>query len=137
VNPQNPQLPDFVGLFVFLAGFVFPDEAAAVFGPYMAIVAASTLGASFATIRRVKTTRGAALLFFLRATGFALVVSVPLANQLSAYYPSLTVRASLALVAFLVGLVGDDWPALIRWIAYAVSQRAMRALGLTSKDDKP
>ena len=133
---QTPQVTDFVGLFIFLAGFIFPDEAAAVFGPYMAIVAASTLGASFATIRREKTTRTAALFFFVRATGFALVASVPLANQLSAYYPSVPVRASLALVAFLVGLVGDDWPALIRWIAFFVSRRAMQALGLTRKDDK-
>jgi hypothetical protein len=132
----TPQITDFVGLFIFLASLVFPEEAAAIFGPYMAIVAASTLGASFATIRRVKTTRTAAIVFFVRATGLALIVSVPLAQELSRYYPTLPVRAGVTIVAFLVGIIGDDWPKILRFAAFFIRQKVKQGLDLP-KDKEP
>lgn len=129
MNPQ-PNITDAVGLAIIIIGYVFPREAAAIFGPYLVIVAAATLGASWATIRRTPGGRVDAIFFFVRVVGLALLVSVTAAQLLSAYYEAVTVRASLAGVAFAVGIVGDDWPSVLRWAASkafgAITRRATK-----------
>lgn len=131
MTPQT-NITDTVGLAVFIVGYVFPDEAAQLFGPYLVIFAAATLGASWATIRRESLTRLGAILFFARVIGLALLVSVPIAQHLSMYYQGATVRATLAFVAFAVGVIGDDWPNVIRIIII----RSLGAFGLRSKTEK-
>ena len=110
---SQTSITDIVGLCVFLAALLFSNEAAAVLGPYMVIVIASSIGASFALARREKTTRTAALWFFTRVNGLAVLLTVGLAAAASAYQPGLHERVLLAPIALLVGFIGDDWPKLL------------------------
>ena len=108
-------ITDVIGLFVLISTAVFSAEAAAIIGPYMAIVVAAAIGASFSLAKREKTTRVSALWFFLRVCGLAVVVAGGLSALLAKFHPVLTERALLAPVAFIIGLVGDEWPSVVRW----------------------
>jgi uncharacterized membrane protein YiaA len=108
---------DVVGLFVFFSTIMFGREAAAIIGPYVVIVVTAAVGASFSLIRREKATRTNAVFFFLRVCGLATMVTVGLSALLAGAHPSLTERALLAPIAFLIGLVGDNWPEVIGWFA--------------------
>lgn len=106
MNQQS--IVDVVGLFVFIAAMIFSNEVAAVVGPYMVIVVAATLGASFKVARREKTTRASAVLFFLRVVGMAVILTVALALVLNSYRPDLSPRVTVAPIALLIGFI--DWP---------------------------
>ena len=108
-------ITDVIGLFVLISTAVFSAEAAAIIGPYMAIVVAAAIGASFSLAKREKTTRVSALWFFLRVCGLAVVVAGGLSALLAKFHPVLTERALLAPVAFIIGLVGDEWGSVGRW----------------------
>jgi hypothetical protein len=108
-----PTIPDAIGFGVFLASLVYAPAVAAVVGPYIVIVLASIIGASFAVKRREKTTRLAALVYFLRVAGLAVLVTVSIASAASSYYNSLTERVLITPVALIVGAIGDDWRALL------------------------
>lgn len=112
---SQPSITDIVGLFVFMAALLFSNEAANVVGPYMAIITAAAIGASFALGRRDKSTRVGAVWFFFRVCGLAALVTVGIATVAAAYHPNLSERALIAPVGFLLGLVGDDWPAIALW----------------------
>ena len=124
---QQP-VADVVGLFTLIAAFAFSNEVAAVVGPYMVIVIASAIGASFALARRKRTTRGAALFFFVRVVGLAVVLTVGAATMASTYRPDLQERLLLAPIALVVGFIGDGWPAVLRklislfWVAVDASR---------------
>lgn len=114
---QQPSITDVVGLFVFIATLLFSAEVAAVVGPYMVIITASAIGASFSLKRRDKSSRRSALWFFFRVCGLATLLTVAVSALVAGYHPGLTERVLLAPVAFLVGLAGDDWPAIGAWAA--------------------
>lgn len=121
MNAQHPSITDIVGLCVFIATLLFSAEVAEVVGPYLVIITASAIGASFSLKRREKSTRTSAILFFLRVCGLAALLTVGVSAMVAGYYPSLTERVLLAPVAFIVGLVGDDWPAIGWWVVAKVS----------------
>jgi hypothetical protein len=99
-----------------LASLVFGPEAAIYIGPYVVILLASTVGASFALSRRVRTGRSSALWFFLRTNALAIMLTVGVAGAISSYTPWLPERVLIAPVAFFVGFVGDDWPSIFTWL---------------------
>lgn len=108
-------ITDVIGLFVLISTAIFSAEVSAIIGPYMAIVVAAAIGASFSLAKREKTTRVSALWFFLRVCGLAVVVAGGLSALLAKFHPVLTERALLAPVAFIIGLVGDEWSSVVRW----------------------
>lgn len=112
--------PDAIGFGIFLAGLVYAPSVAAVVGPYVVIVLASVLGASFAVKRREKTTRLGALLYFLRVAGVAVLVTVSVASAVSSYYDNLTERVLITPIALIVGAVGDDWGDFLRKIVRVI-----------------
>jgi hypothetical protein len=120
MNSSPPGIPDAIGFGVFLAGFVYAPSVAAVVGPYIMIVLASVVGASFATKRREKTTRTAALFYFLRVAGLAVLVTVSIASVASSYYDNLTERVLITPIALIVGAIGDDWPKLLQKIVRVI-----------------
>lgn len=105
---------DAVGLGIFLAGLVYAPNVAAVVGPYIVIVLAAIIGASFALKRREKTSRLAALFYFLRIAGVAVLGTVSVASIGSAYHESLSERVLIIPVAFMIGAIGDEWPRFLR-----------------------
>jgi uncharacterized membrane protein YiaA len=120
MNGQS-SVTDVVGFFVFLAAIIFSKEVAAVIGPYMLIIAAAAVGASFALIRQQKTTRVRAVGYFARVCGAAVILSGLCAYGVALLYPALSERSLLAPVSFAIGLVGNDWGALGMWAARKVS----------------
>lgn len=110
MTPQ--QTPDIVALLIFLGALIFGAEVAAVVGPYVAIIAAAALGASFALSRREKTTRAEAMKFFAQVVGLALLVTVGLTQIAQSYYPTLHERMLLVPVALIIGYIGDGWPGI-------------------------
>ncbi|MGJ7533960.1 MULTISPECIES: hypothetical protein [unclassified Variovorax] len=109
---QQP-LADIVALGVLIAATVFSREAAEVIGPYLVIVVASAIGASFALARREKSTRGRALWFFTRVVGLAVILTVGAAAAVNVFRPDLAPRVLLAPIALLIGFIGDGWPRLL------------------------
>lgn len=116
----SPSITDAVGFGIFLAGLVYAPGVAAVVGPYIVIIVASVIGASFAVKRREKTTRLAAAWYFLRVAGLAMLGTVSLASWASTYYEGWTERALITPVALIIGAVGDDWPQLLRAIVRGI-----------------
>lgn len=112
---QSPSITDVVGLGIFLAGLVYSPEVASIVGPYLVIIVAAVVGASFALKRREKTTRLSALWYFMRVSGLAVIGTVSLAAMFSSYYDNLTERILIAPVALTIGAIGDDFPAVARW----------------------
>ena len=104
---QQP-VADIVALFTLIAALIFSNEVAGIVGPYMVIVVAATLGASFKVARREKSTRTSAVLFFLRVVGMAVIFTAGFAAALNAYRPDLSPRVTVAPIALLIGFV--DWP---------------------------
>lgn len=109
---QQP-LADIVALAILIAAAVFSRAVAEVVGPYLVIVVASAIGASFALARREKSTRGRALWFFTRVVGLAVLLTVGAAAGVSAVRPDLAPRTLLAPIALLIGFIGDGWPRLL------------------------
>jgi len=121
MNMQQPSITDIVGVFMFIATLLFSADVAQVVGPYLVIITASAIGASFSLKRREKSTRTSAILFFTRVCGLAALLTVGVSAVVAGYHPSLSERVLLAPVAFIVGLVGDDWPAIASWAVGKVS----------------
>jgi uncharacterized membrane protein YiaA len=110
MTPQ--QTPDIIALLIFLGALIFGPEVAAVVGPYVAIIAAAALGASFALSRREKTTRTDAAKFFAQVVGLAVLITVGLTQVAQAYYPALHGQVLLVPVALIIGYIGDGWPGI-------------------------
>lgn len=118
---NQPSITDVVGLFVLIAAALFSSEVAAVVGPYMVIVVASSIGASFALARRDKSTRTSAVLFFARVCGLAVLITAAASAGVAAYHPNLSERVLIAPLAFLIGLAGDNWPEIAFWAGRKVN----------------
>ena len=129
----SPGITDAVGLGILLAGLVYSPSVAAVVGPYIVIILASVIGASFAVRRRDKTTRLAAAWYFSRVAGRAVLLTSGVASWASGYYDGWSERALIAPVALAIGAIGDDWPALLQWFL----KKTLAGIDLLRGGDKP
>lgn len=118
----SSSVTDIVGVFVILAAWMFSPELAAVLGPYLLVVVAASIGASFSLARREKTRRSYAVWYFARVCGLAVLLTVGTSVILSGLHPSLSERALIAPVALLIGFVGDDLPAVLRWAGAKINK---------------
>lgn len=112
---SGPGMTDAVGLGIFLASLIYAPNVAAIIGPYIVIILASVIGASFALKRREKTTRLAAVWYFGRVAGLAILLTGALASWASTQYDGWSERALIAPIALFLGSVGDDYPKLFQW----------------------
>lgn len=126
---NQPGFTDVIGLFVFISAAIFSADVAAVIGPYVAIVVAAAIGASFSLARRQRSTRMEAIGFFLRICGLAVLIAGALAAAIAQFHPALTERALLAPAAFGIGLVGDRWREVGRWIVQFAQDFVLRKRG--------
>lgn len=114
---MTQQQLDFVSVVIFVATLIFSPEVANVVGPYLVILFASTIGASFALARRDKTTRWGAFWYFARVNGVAIFLTGFVAAAAVSQWPVVHERSLFAPIAFLLGLAGEDWPDIAKWAA--------------------
>lgn len=124
-----------IGLAGLIASTLFGPEVAAVVGPYIVILIASSVGASFAVARREKQQRTSVWFFFLRTVGIAVLLTVALASGITGHYPSLSERVLIAPIAFVLGFIGDDWPAVFRWGADKINKLVDALIKLRGGND--
>lgn len=110
---QSP-IPDIVGTAVLILSVFFRGEIANAVAPYIVIIVAASIGASFALARKEKSTRLADFGYYIRVCGLAIILTVGVAVVISSYYPGATPRILIAPVAFAIGFFGDDLPTMIR-----------------------
>ena len=118
---QPPQI-DPISVTVAIASVLFAQEVAHVVGPYLVIVFASTIGASFALVARPRTTRARAVAFFFRVNGLSVLLTYSIAAIVNTRYPMDDLRAWFAPIAFTIGFVGDRWPAVMMWAGRKISR---------------
>lgn len=121
---NDKPISDIIGLVVVLSALLFSDEVAAAVGPYVVIIVASTIGASFALARREKSARAKAVWFFFRQVGLALLLTVSAAAILQAQRPELLPRVTVAPIALVIGFM--DWP----WALTKIARMAIGGLDL-------
>lgn len=107
---------DPVSVMITLLAAILSPAVSAVLGPYAVIILASGTGAAWSLGRREPTSKLSALWFFLRVNMTACVLTSSVAALLNKVYAVHDVEWSYALVAFGIGLVGDDWKAVSMWV---------------------
>lgn len=105
-----------VAALVAVLSLLLGPVLAGIVGPYAVIMIACTTGAAWSLGRRDPMARTGAVMFFLKMIVTALLITVPLA-ELAAHYitPSMG-RWLLVPIAIMIGGIGDDWPAVGRFI---------------------
>lgn len=118
---EAPQI-DPITATIALAAVVFAPEVAHFVGPYLVILFASTIGASFSLAARPQSTRTSAALFFFRVNGLAVLLTYSVSAAVNARYPLGDLRNWFAIVAFIIGFIGDRWSTILTWAAGKVSK---------------
>lgn len=113
---------DPISVTVALATLVFAPEVARVVGPYLVILFASTIGASFALAARESSTKLNAALFFFRVNGLSVLLTHSIAYAVNLGYPVEDQQTWFAPIAFALGFIGDRWPAVFTWAAKKLSK---------------
>jgi hypothetical protein len=126
-TPATPPI-DIVTVAVAVCASLFGAQVAEIVGPYSVIVMGAVLGAAWSTSRRDALPRLSALGHVLLMVALALLVSVPAAELLALHTP-LASRWLLGPVAAVVAGIGQDWPAVLRWLIGLLRRRAEREIG--------
>lgn len=113
-----------VNVAVAILSLMLGPALASVVGPYAVIMLASTVGAAWSLGRANTRTKLSAASYFLLINGTAILVTVSAATQLAKWIGATDAGWLLAPVALIIGGVGQDWPAIIKWAA----SRAMRLI---------
>ncbi len=113
---MNTSHLDPVSVSIALASVLFGPALAGIIGPYAVIIISATVGAAWALGRRDPAARLSAAWYFLRLNATAAVVTVSLAKLTGLWLGMEDHSWLLAPVALVVGGVGDDWPALGKWL---------------------
>lgn len=113
---MQPQL-DPVSVMVTLMAAVLSPAVSAVLGPYAVILLAATTGAAWSLGRREPSTKASALWFFMRVNMTAFLLTWSIVQLVMKVYALDQMEWAFAMVAFGIGLVGDEWPAVRRWLA--------------------
>lgn len=107
----DKNVTDIVTLFTFLAALIFSNEVATVVGPYVVIIIAAAVGASFRLASRPTTGRADAFRFFLQQVGVAILFTAIAAAIVNEYRPDLSPRLTVAPIALLIGYL--HWPTVL------------------------
>lgn len=106
-----------------LASVLFGPELAHYIGPYAVILLGSTTGAAWALGRAEPMSRRLqALWFFMRLNMMALLLTVPLAIGATWAFELEDSNWLLVPIALFIGALGNDWPAVGRWVLTRVGR---------------
>lgn len=122
---MHPNL-DPVSVMITLLAAMLSPALSAVLGPYAVIILASGTGAAWSLGRREPSSKLSAVWFFLRVNLTACVLTSSVAAMLNKVYAVPGVEWSFALVAFAIGLIGDDWKPVCLWL---IENRPFRRTG--------
>lgn len=126
---ENTNL-DPVAVLTLLVGFLVGPKLAEVVGPYVVILMAASVGATWGLSREsTHRTVLSAVSFYMRVNVMAVLLTVGLAQALEHWVVHQPVRWLLVPVAMGIGWVGDAWPHIFSWTANKLRNRAARALG--------
>lgn len=103
------QIPDVLAVVTALAMLMFSADVAHMVGPYLTIIMASAIGASWTVKRRDITTRASAMWFFVRVCGAAVLLTGFVSALISGMHADLNERSLMVPVAFGLGAIGSDW----------------------------
>lgn len=128
--PPNTQPLDIVALMAAVAAALFSPEIARFVGPYAVIFTGAVLGSAWSSSRLTTPTRLGVVLHILGMTTLALMVTVPIAEVVSARSNS-PVNYWFGPVATFIGALGPDgvraaYRLTLGWV--------IRRLGLTADD---
>ena len=84
--------------------------------PYAVIFLASSTGAGWSLGRREASSKGSGFWFFVRVNMTAGLLTYGVAEGINHFYKLQSTVWLFAPIAFAIGLVGDDWPAVRRWL---------------------
>lgn len=115
---------DPVSVMITLLAVMLSPALSAVLGPYAVIILASGAGAAWSLGRREPSSKTSALWFFVRVNLTACVLTSSVAAALNKIYAPNGVEWSFALIAFGIGLIGDDWKAVCLWVAERFPRRS-------------
>lgn len=118
---NTPQI-DPISAMVAVAAIAFAPEVAHFVGPYLVILFASTIGASFALAARPRMSHSNAAFFFFRVNGLAMLLTYSISAAINFSYPLGDMRNWFAIVAFIIGFIGDRWPVLLLWAGGKLSK---------------
>lgn len=113
---------DPISVLVAAASLLFAQEVADIVGPYLIILFASSIGASFALKARPESSKLSAVGFYARVNGLAVLLTFFVASIVHQYYPTANISTYFAPVAFVIGFVGDRWPSVFMWAARKLSK---------------
>lgn len=119
---NNGPIPDILAVVVAIAALIFSQEVAHMVGPYLLIIMASAIGASWTVKRQDMTSRAGAMWYFAKVCGAAVLLTGFLSALISGFHADLTERSLLVPVAFGLGAVGSDWKPVILWAARKIGQ---------------
>lgn len=119
---NNGSIPDILAVVTAIAMLVFSADVAHMVGPYLLIIMASAVGASWTVKRQDKTTRVAALWFFLKVCMSAVLLTGLTSALISGFHADLNERSLLVPVAFGLGAIGSDWKPFLLWVGRKIGQ---------------
>lgn len=115
--PQAASLDPPAVLAALLVAAGLSEGLANIIGPYAVILLGATCGAAWALgDRPASTSKGWAVLYFLRINVTALLLVAGLATLAHKWTGFEGVDWLLAPIAIVVGGVGDNWPAVGKWV---------------------
>lgn len=120
---------DPINVAIAIASIVFGPTLAGVIGPYAVIIISATVGAAWALGRRDPAASLSAVWYFLRLNTTAAIVTVSLTKLVGMWLGLVDPSWLLAPVALVIGCVGDDWPAVGKWIVTAAGRMFERRAG--------
>ena len=110
---NNNNWPQFVALITAALFGVKPDELNVL---HVSIIFASIVGAMWAISRNRQKTVMRGMVFFLRIALTAAVLASALSRLIAGFLPEhVSGEAIMPIIAFFIGLIGDDWSKAYRW----------------------
>lgn len=116
-----------------MASVIFGPELSYYIGPYAVIVLSSTVGAGWALGRQDPMGRWAACWYFSRLNIMAVMLTVPLSAGVMWAFSMNDSNWVLAPIALLIGGVGNDWPAVGKWVVSRLGRLFEQRTGTGNK----
>ena len=107
---------DPVSVAITLIATMLSPAVGAVLGPYAVIFLASTTGAGWSLSRQDSKTKAEAFWFFVRINATACLLTYAVAQLVAQVYKVESIVWLFGPIAFGIGLIGDDWPAVRLWL---------------------